>query len=68
MQKSAPAHRAAGRRSLADRRAIPWVFGWTQSRQLVPAWFAVGHALESYGKARWRCHAGDDGTRVPSFY
>jgi phosphoenolpyruvate carboxylase len=52
---SRPARRTANR-SLEDLRAIPWVFGWMQSRHAVPAWFGVGYAIEHFA-GRSAAHA-----------
>jgi phosphoenolpyruvate carboxylase len=48
---SRPPRRSTSR-SLNDLRAIPWVFGWMQSRHGLPAWFGVGHAVSRFASQK----------------
>ncbi|MCU0620477.1 MAG: phosphoenolpyruvate carboxylase [Gemmatimonadales bacterium] len=55
---SRPARRF-GARTLADLRAIPWVFAWSQNGHFVPGWFGVGTGLETFLEVR-----GDRGEKL----
>jgi phosphoenolpyruvate carboxylase len=50
LQISSRPARRGGKRDLGSLRAIPWVFSWTQSRFLLPAWYGVGTALNDFIK------------------
>jgi phosphoenolpyruvate carboxylase len=64
---SRPARRT-GQRTMADLRAIPWAFSWSQCRMYFPAWYGVGSALEALKqndpdafaklKEEWTSHSG----------
>lgn len=48
---SRPARRF-GAKSLADLRAIPWVFAWAQNRHSITGWYGVGSGLKAFVDAR----------------
>ncbi|HEV8022761.1 MAG TPA: phosphoenolpyruvate carboxylase [Candidatus Lustribacter sp.] len=52
MQISSRPARRGERRSIGDLRAIPWSFGWGQTRAMLPGWYGFGSAVAAEGEAR----------------
>ncbi len=48
---SRPARRF-GAKTLADLRAIPWVFSWSQNRHVMPGWYGVGSGIAAFLEVR----------------
>jgi phosphoenolpyruvate carboxylase len=48
---SRPARRTQAR-TLADLRAIPWVFAWSQNRHMLPGWYGLGSGLAAFLEVR----------------
>ena len=44
---SRPARRTQAK-TLADLRAIPWVFAWTQNRHMLSGWYGVGSGIKAF--------------------
>ena len=61
MQISSRPSRRGERRSIEDLRAIPWSFGWAQTRAMLPGWYGFGSAIaaEREGRAALRTMARD---------